>query len=369
MKKPKKELVSRMKGLFQVNNGEALPHLVLLLFLSQLPSLSSAQQPGIINNHLAPPPYHHLESPFDRPTAVIMAIVVATFFLFGCLCVYARQCREQRMSRSLNRAALAAHGGLLLSPSHGLNPEVIKTFPTFKYSTVKNQKIGNRALECAVCLCEFENDDTLRLLPRCNHAFHPDCIDSWLKDHTTCPVCRANLADEQGGAFLAQVIALDPDRSSPGTRSPSSDQPGNQEYVVIIGDDQIAPARSPPIERSARFRSHSTGHSLVQAGEDHERFTLRLPEELRSRLFNTPLKRTSSFEVDLPRMKSSKKGFLSRSAGNSFNYERFRRGDRWGISMTPPFIMKSGSTRSQKGSASGDVGERSFNRLRPDTQV
>ncbi|GAB2226584.1 hypothetical protein Droror1_Dr00022395 [Drosera rotundifolia] len=33
----------------------------------------------------------------------------------------------------------------------------------------------------------------LRMLPKCNHAFHPDCIGGWLVSHSTCPVCRADL--------------------------------------------------------------------------------------------------------------------------------------------------------------------------------
>ncbi|KAF9604768.1 hypothetical protein IFM89_010309 [Coptis chinensis] len=64
------------------------------------------------------------------------------------------------------------------------------------YSVVKGLKIGKGALECAVCLNEFEDDETLRLLPKCDHVFHPECIDAWLASHTTCPVCRANLTPD-----------------------------------------------------------------------------------------------------------------------------------------------------------------------------
>jgi hypothetical protein len=44
---------------------------------------------------------------------------------------------------------------------------------------------------CAVCLAEFRDGETLRLLPRCGHAFHRGCIDTWLRAHVNCPLCRA----------------------------------------------------------------------------------------------------------------------------------------------------------------------------------
>ncbi|XP_010491707.1 PREDICTED: E3 ubiquitin-protein ligase RING1-like [Camelina sativa] len=45
--------------------------------------------------------------------------------------------------------------------------------------------------ECSVCLNEFEEDESLRLLPKCSHAFHINCIDTWLHSHKNCPLCRA----------------------------------------------------------------------------------------------------------------------------------------------------------------------------------
>ncbi|KFK44886.1 hypothetical protein AALP_AA1G315700 [Arabis alpina] len=77
--------------------------------------------------------------------------------------------------------------------SRGLEKDVIKSFPSFLYSQVKGLKIGKGGVECAICLNEFEDEETLRLMPPCSHAFHADCIDVWLSSRSTCPVCRANL--------------------------------------------------------------------------------------------------------------------------------------------------------------------------------
>ncbi|XP_020224560.1 putative RING-H2 finger protein ATL21A [Cajanus cajan] len=43
---------------------------------------------------------------------------------------------------------------------------------------------------CAICLSEYEPKETLRSIPECNHYFHADCIDEWLKLNATCPLCR-----------------------------------------------------------------------------------------------------------------------------------------------------------------------------------
>jgi hypothetical protein len=48
---------------------------------------------------------------------------------------------------------------------------------------------------CVVCLAEYEDKDVLLTLPYCGHNFHMACIDAWLKQHSTCPVCRISLSD------------------------------------------------------------------------------------------------------------------------------------------------------------------------------
>ncbi|GFY84090.1 RING/U-box superfamily protein [Actinidia rufa] len=43
---------------------------------------------------------------------------------------------------------------------------------------------------CPICLSEYRPKETLRSIPECQHCFHADCIDEWLRRNATCPVCR-----------------------------------------------------------------------------------------------------------------------------------------------------------------------------------
>ena len=50
---------------------------------------------------------------------------------------------------------------------------------------------------CTVCLADYHSEDLLRILPYCGHSFHVNCIDIWLHQHSTCPVCRLSLREVQ----------------------------------------------------------------------------------------------------------------------------------------------------------------------------
>lgn len=48
---------------------------------------------------------------------------------------------------------------------------------------------------CAVCLSQMCKGEKVRSLPLCKHRYHADCIGAWLKNHTTCPLCRIKISD------------------------------------------------------------------------------------------------------------------------------------------------------------------------------
>jgi hypothetical protein len=48
---------------------------------------------------------------------------------------------------------------------------------------------------CSICLEEVGSRSSRQVEAlRCMHVFHSECIDPWLKDHSTCPECRSYIS-------------------------------------------------------------------------------------------------------------------------------------------------------------------------------
>ncbi|KAL0847834.1 hypothetical protein Bca101_021081 [Brassica carinata] len=54
------------------------------------------------------------------------------------------------------------------------------------------EKKEDEEICCSICLVDYEDEDAVTHLPRCNHLFHVHCIEPWLLRGTlTCPLCRS----------------------------------------------------------------------------------------------------------------------------------------------------------------------------------
>ncbi|CAF0934082.1 unnamed protein product [Adineta ricciae] len=69
----------------------------------------------------------------------------------------------------------------------GLSEEDIKRIPKVTYKKSSKSKANDD--KCAICLSNYKTGETLKRL-RCDHFFHSDCIDPWLKTSVQCPICR-----------------------------------------------------------------------------------------------------------------------------------------------------------------------------------
>lgn len=46
---------------------------------------------------------------------------------------------------------------------------------------------------CSICAQEWQHGDEIRKLNSCRHYFHKACVDTWFREHNTCPLCRTNV--------------------------------------------------------------------------------------------------------------------------------------------------------------------------------
>ncbi|KAK6116500.1 hypothetical protein DH2020_049793 [Rehmannia glutinosa] len=122
----------------------------------------------------------------------IIVVLAIVFFIAAILHLLIRFLLKQRSANSQNYPATSgAFQRQLQQLFHlhdsGLDQAYIDALPVFLYKDIMGLK---EPFDCAVCLCEFSEQDRLRLLPSCSHAFHIDCIDTWLLSNSTCPLCR-----------------------------------------------------------------------------------------------------------------------------------------------------------------------------------
>jgi len=43
-------------------------------------------------------------------------------------------------------------------------------------------------------MSDFEENEKVKVLD-CMHSYHSECIDTWLKKNTTCPVCKKDMRE------------------------------------------------------------------------------------------------------------------------------------------------------------------------------
>ncbi|PON44721.1 43kDa postsynaptic protein [Trema orientale] len=165
----------------------------------------------------------------------------------------------------------ASDGFHVFSP-YGLDDSVIKTIPLSIYTAGKGGG-GGTPRDCAVCLIEFEEDDYVRTLPVCSHAFHVDCIDMWLRSHANCPLCRAGIFRPESpfiplmaarirpsldDAVLRSMVALEPLTEAPPEYSASSTTV--MEITPCV--DELASPRRNSCNNYNYNASHSEDHRI-----------------------------------------------------------------------------------------------------------
>ncbi|KAL4230585.1 F-BAR and double SH3 domains protein 2 [Mactra antiquata] len=106
---------------------------------------------------------------------IVLIIISLAWLVF----YYIQRCRytnaKERLSRRLANAAKKAIAKI---PQRSIK--------------IGDKELDTEADQCAVCIESYKWNDVIRVLP-CKHIFHKSCVDPWLLDQRSCPMCKMDI--------------------------------------------------------------------------------------------------------------------------------------------------------------------------------
>lgn len=204
-------------------------------------------------------PSPHSSSSMNPSILIIILILVITFVASISLCLLLRHLNRRclrRLSSSTTTLTSAADSHSQVLSNRRVSPEnpknnFVDSLPLFTFSAVTRR--NSTEADCAVCLSKFEPNDQLRLLPVCCHAFHAECIDTWLGSNQTCPLCRSSIFVSEADIIKSTVAAAGS---------------GSESFRLEIGN--VSRRRTTSDSGEAARRSYSIGSFEYLVDDDSE---------------------------------------------------------------------------------------------------
>ncbi|KAJ7421574.1 RING finger protein 150 [Willisornis vidua] len=135
----------------------------------------------------------------------------------------------------------------------------------FRYANARdrNQETEPDFDNCAVCIEGYKPNDVVRILP-CRHLFHKSCVDPWLLDHRTCPMCKMNILKALGIPPNADCMDdIPPDLEASIGGPPTNQITGASDITV----NESSVALDPPARTVGVLQVIQDVDSFPQAGE------------------------------------------------------------------------------------------------------
>ena len=122
---------------------------------------------------------------------ITVAMVVILFMLFAVAFIWYLRTKGYSGTTGLSRSQSRHQVFTPNQPNslkQPLDPAILNSLHFTLFRSEDFEEEGG--LECAVCLSELRDGEKARLLPKCRHGFHVECIDMWFQSNSTCPLCR-----------------------------------------------------------------------------------------------------------------------------------------------------------------------------------
>lgn len=103
-----------------------------------------------------------------------------------CCIITKCKCKRKHSIQTINLTSIVCINENIDKEIKSYNKKLNK----YKYA-INCKKIYNDD-ECIICFNKFNPKDIVKLL-YCKHLFHKECLDTWFKKKTSCPICNTNI--------------------------------------------------------------------------------------------------------------------------------------------------------------------------------
>jgi hypothetical protein len=140
--------------------------------------------------------------------AVSILVLISTIMLASYLCVRINSHGRRDSFRLESIHQTNTNNSVQPSPFIlGLEKPMIEAYPKMILGESKRLPKPNES-PCAICLTDYLPKDMIRCVPDCQHCFHAECVDEWLRMSATCPLCRNSPAVSPVVTPLSELAPL-----------------------------------------------------------------------------------------------------------------------------------------------------------------
>ncbi|NXK20479.1 RN128 ligase, partial [Arenaria interpres] len=138
-----------------------------------------------------------------------------------------------------------------------LKAKAKKAIEQLQLRTLKqgDKETGPDGDSCVVCIELYKPNEVVRILT-CNHLFHKSCIDPWLLEHRTCPMCKCDILKalgveedvEEGTESVQATVSSRTSNISTANEEDNRSETASSGYASVQGADESVLEEHAPSE-------------------------------------------------------------------------------------------------------------------------
>ncbi|XP_050984042.1 RING finger protein 148 isoform X2 [Labeo rohita] len=133
-------------------------------------------------------------------------------------------------------------------------------------------EVESEDVSCAVCTDSFKANEQVTVLP-CRHLYHKKCIEPWLLEHPTCPMCKFHI--------IKYKIDEESDEPPSSSSSSSSSPPSGETFcLAVIRTEQLNTSNSQSTDTLGHQSDCYYSGSEIQTAHIYENLAFEEPEKM-----------------------------------------------------------------------------------------